>query len=717
MTIPKRQIIHKALETQKRALQISELEALLKLGRKQSKSLRERLEAMVRDGQIGRDAEGAYHVRRKTQRITGIFIASDGGASVKSDRANDVYREIPDSLAHGLVDGDRVAVRISKKSRLPIEIELLARDREVAGVVEASGYIKPLHKIGVRRIQYMAGDESSNGSLEKGKRHDEIRAGSIVIVRLQKPDFHTDHVAGKIIEILGDYRDAAREIEIVLRACNIPSRWSDEALAEADGCNAVSPRDLARRHDLRGMNFVTIDGEDAKDFDDAVFFEKTGSGWELWVAIADVSSYVKPGSALDRAACERGNSVYFPGRVVPMLPPVLSDNLCSLLPQEERLAMVCRIKLSRRGEILEYSFMRAVMISKARLSYAQAARFLKSGKGLGSCPREICDMLNEGLSLLRQLLKQRKKRGALDLDLTETQILLDNEGMIRQVVSCVRNDAHRLIEECMICANVCAAEFLSGHKQNTLYRTHAGFKQDALEGLKFFLQERGIKLPGESTRDVASLLGEITGRSDAHGLQLMILRSLARALYQTAEFEHHGLALERYTHFTSPIRRYPDLLVHRAIGRLIDPAAAEPVGYDGDELEKVGGHCSLTEQRADDATRDITKYLKCLFMQGRVGEAFTGIVVGVTSFGLFLELEKVYVEGLLHIGSLDRDYYHFDSQGHRLVGKSSGKEYRLGDRIDIVISQVLPEERKIDFVLAGNYDARKRHRKNRRRRA
>ena len=714
MNIPERHDICKALQKKKRALSVREMTALFQLNREQVQAFCNRLEAMIRDGQLNHGKKDSYLIGKRTRRVTGTLAVSGSGASVRIDSPEGDDLKIPDRLMRGLVDGDNLAAYVldrgPENDRFVVSLELLARDREVAGVVNAAGYIEPLHEIGPRRIQPTA-DKPLSGEKPCAAPEE----GSAVIVRLRKPALRTESVSGEILETLDEHEGASREADIVLRAYDIPTHWPEEALAEANRCKPVSQRDLAGRRDLRDMSFVTIDGEDAKDFDDAIFFESAGDGWRLWVAIADVANYVKPESKLDEAARERGNSVYFPGRVVPMLPQVLSNGLCSLRPREERLAMVCKIELSRHGKITGYEFMRAVILSQARLTYKQVGRFLEDDKGLDTCPGKVRTMLREGLRATDALLKQRKVRGALDLDILETRMLFNREGRVRQIVPFERNDAHRLIEECMICANVCAARFLEDHDRKLLHRAHAGFKKDAFEKLKFFLHEQGLGLRGESSRDLAALLEESAERDDTRVIQTMILHSLTRALYQPEEPGHYGLALDRYTHFTSPIRRYPDLLVHRAINSVLDPKSVSSRSYGIKELRKIGEHCSLTEQRADDATRDVSKYLKCLFIEDRVGETFAATVVGVTDFGLFLELQEVYVEGLLHIGSLGSDYFHFDSRGYRLVGESSGQVYRLGSHVEVVLSRVLPEERKVDFALPGNSANQRRPRRRRRR--
>ncbi len=711
MIIPERQILYETLKSQKSALQLDEIAALLKLDSGQAQAVHRRLQAMTRDGQVVCDEYGAYRAGREARRATGIFNASGRAVGVEIDAPDGTCLELPWHLTRGLVDGDSVAVYLveegARQAPLCVSVEVLGRDREIAGVVTAEGYIDPLHEIGPREVWRVAGRTGKEA---------EVKSGDVVIVHLRTPAVRSETVSGEIIEILGDRETAGMEVDIVMRTYRIPGRWRREVLTEAARCVPVSQQDVTGRKDLREMGFVTIDGEDARDFDDAVFFEKSDDGWRIWVAIADVAGYVKPGSLLDAAACERGNSVYFPGRVVPMLPAALSDGLCSLRPDEDRLALVCRMNLSSRGEIVGYEFMRAVIRSRARLTYTEVGRFLEDGKGLQERPVSVRSMLREGLRAFGRLLAQRKARGALELDTLETRMLFDEQGMIRRIIPFERNDAHRLIEECMIGANVCAAEFLAERNRGALYRVHSGLKKDSVEDLKFFLRERGLTLRGETNRDLALLLEEVVGRDDTHAVQSVILRSLTRALYQPDNIGHYGLALDRYVHFTSPIRRYPDLLVHRAIYAELDRASISGVGkfYDEDELKAVGEHCSTTEKSADDATRDVDKYLRCLYIQDRVGEVFTGVVIGVTNFGLFLELDGIYVEGLLHVTALDSDYYIFDDRRHCLVGESGGKEYCLGDRLEVMLASVVPEERKVNFVLRKGGGAKRPRRRGRR---
>jgi ribonuclease R len=443
---------------------------------------------------------------------------------------------------------------------------------------------------------------------------------------------------------------------------------------------------------------VTIDGETAKDFDDAVYCERRGKGFKLWVAIADVSHYVKHGDVIDVEARERGNSVYFPRRVIPMLPEVLSNGLCSLMPKVDRLCVVCEMDISARGDIAVYRFYPAVMHSRARLTYTKVAQTIEDP--LGETARELADLVPhlQALHALYQgLVKARALRGAIDFETVETQMFFDGEGKIERIVPTQRNDAHRLIEECMLAANVCASDFLSSNDHPALYRVHEGPTPEKLAALREFLREFGLQLTGGEdphAKDYARLLEKIKTRPDVQLLQTVMLRSLRQAVYSPDNVGHFGLAYEAYTHFTSPIRRYPDLLIHRSIKAVLEGARYEPGNW-----QELGVRCSETERRADDATRDVEAWLKCYYMQDRIGERFTATVSGVASFGVFVALHEVYVEGLVHISELGADYFHFDAAKHQLLGERTGKRFRLGDRIPVKLVRVDLETAKIDFVL------------------
>jgi ribonuclease R len=519
---------------------------------------------------------------------------------------------------------------------------------------------------------------------------------------LEQPSKQSQPI-GKVVEVLGSYADPGMEIEIALRKHELPFEFSSAAEAETKRLpDAVRKEDWKGREDITRLPLVTIDGETAKDFDDAVFCERDGKGYRLIVAIADVSHYVRDGGALDRDAFDRGNSVYFPRRVIPMLPEKISNGLCSLNPQVERLCMVCDMSIAATGAIRRYRFYPAVMFSHARLTYTEVAAALYENDA--SARKKLAALLPnlEALDgLFRQLLKAREKRGAIDFETLETRMNFDDHGKIASIEPYERNDAHRLIEECMLAANVCASEYLRAHEHAVLYRVHEGPTAERLVKLRDFLGTFGLQLGGgdaPAAKDYAKLLEKIKPRPDKQLLQTVMLRSLRQAIYSPDNVGHFGLAYESYTHFTSPIRRYPDLLVHRAIKSALAARQYQPAVGEGD-WSQVGLHCSMTERRADDATRDVEAWLKCYYMRDRVGEEFAGTISSVVPFGLFVALDEVFVEGLVHVSELGADYFHFDAGAHAMVGERTGRRFRLGDRVRVQLMRADMETNKIDFRL------------------
>ncbi|MFV0276204.1 MAG: ribonuclease R, partial [Parahaliea sp.] len=550
---------------------------------------------------------------------------------------------------------------------------------------------------------------------------DGAKAGQIVTAQITDYPTRKLGAKGRIIEILGEHLDPGLEIDIAIRSHGIPHEWPEAVLREAGSLEA-EPReaDKAHRVDLRDKAFVTIDGEDARDFDDAVYCEKRIGGWRLWVAIADVSHYVRPGMALDEAAANRGNSVYFPEQVVPMLPEALSNGLCSLKPKVDRLAMVCEMELSRSGKLMRYRFFESVIHSRARLTYTQVGEVLETG-GHPEVDRQVVPDLLRLHKLYRVLRKARDERGAIDFETVETRIIFNEQRKIDAIVPVHRNDAHKLIEECMLCANVAAARFYENCGLPMLYRVHEGPTAEKLENLRAFLGELGLELRGGDKPTPAhyqDLLARVAGRDDATVIQTMMLRSLSQAVYQPENGGHFGLHYPAYTHFTSPIRRYPDLLVHRGIRHVIRSGqknkqvqrvrGAEPIPanrifpYDGQAMATQGEHSSMTERRADDATRDVQAWLKCEYLQERVGESFDGAVAAVPSFGLFVELDDLYVEGLVHVSALPGDYYQYDNVRQRLVGERSSRVFKLGTRVKVQVARVDLDDKKIDLELVDS---------------
>jgi ribonuclease R len=497
------------------------------------------------------------------------------------------------------------------------------------------------------------------------------------------------------------------EIEIALRKHQLPYNFSDETIRIAESFSKkVSEKDFKGRIDLRDLPLITIDGETARDFDDAVYAESVGKNWRLVVAIADVSYYVQPDNALDKEAFERGNSVYFPRRVIPMLPEALSNGLCSLNPHVDRLCMICDMLIDPNGKVTSYKFYPSVMESKARMTYTDVSALLKeTSPELSKKYKSIIPHLKNLESVYKILTKQRHARGAIEFDSSETIMIFNDQGKIDRIEPVIRNEAHRLIEECMLAANVCAANFLIEHEHPALYRIHEGPTEERLENLQIFLAEFGFMLGGgdkPSIKDYATLIEKIKGRPDEHLLQTVLLRSMQQAVYSPDNIGHFGLAYDAYAHFTSPIRRYPDLLIHRAI-----KATLEKKKMPASNWHLLGQHCSMTERRADDATRDVSSWLKCYYMQDKIGEIYEGTVAGVTSFGLFVAIDGIYIEGLLHVTELGNDYFTYDKARHAMIGERSHAIYRLGDRLKVKLVRVDLELSKIDFSLESHQEVQK----------
>lgn len=533
--------------------------------------------------------------------------------------------------------------------------------------------------------------------------------GEVVMVEIIDPPTRYTPPLGRVIEVLGGIDDPGMEVEIAVRKFDVPHEFSPDTEAAAERLpSAVRTVDVKGRVDLRDVDFVTIDGEDARDFDDAVFAQKQGrSGWRLLVAIADVSHYVRPNEPLDRDAFERATSVYFPRRVIPMLPEKLSNGLCSLNPDVERLVLVCDMVVSPEGMVKAYQFYEGVIQSSARLTYDDAWAALSHPEGaearrLGP----VMPTLEALQSVYRLLLAQRQERGAIDLETIETMMKTDSMGRIVKILPRIRNEAHRLIEECMLAANTSAADFLLRSEQPGLFRIHEGPTPERLKTLREFLKTQGLRLGGEedpSPGDYAALAREIRQRPDARLLQTLLLRSMQQAIYSPDNVGHFGLAYESYTHFTSPIRRYPDLMVHRIIKARLKGKAYKPhLGQGNDPVERwriIGEHCSAAERRADEASRDVEAWLKCQFMKDRVGEQLPGTITGVAPFGLFVTLDSLYVEGLIHVSELGAEYFQHNEASHELRGERTGRRFRLYDAVQVQVSRVDLDARRIEFRL------------------
>lgn len=663
-------------------------------------ALRRRLRAMERDGQLIFNRRREYGLISKMNLISGRVMGHpDGfGFLIPEDGSDDLF--LSARQMRGLLHGDKALVHVTgldhKGRREAAVVEVLERaNQEVIGrlfIEGGVGFVIADNK----RINQDILVPSENFA---GAKHGQIVSVAIV----EQPTMQRQAI-GKVVEVLGEHMAPGMEIDIAIRSHGLPCVWPPAVEDEISHYTGEVPEQAKQgRVDLRDTPLVTIDGEDARDFDDAVYCESTAKGWRLLVAIADVSHYVKPETALDHEAQARGTSVYFPERVIPMLPEVLSNGLCSLNPEVDRLCMVCEMHLSSKGKVERYRFFDAVMRSHARLTYNKVAKILiDQDEELRQQYHQLLPQLLEMHRLFKVLHKRRAARGAIDFDTTETKIIFGEQRKIDRIVALQRNDAHRLIEEFMILANVSAALFLQEHRIPALYRVHDSPKQEKVEALRQFLAEFGLSLEGgdkPEPLDYAQLLQQIAERPDAHLIQTVMLRSLQQAVYTPNNTGHFGLAHEAYAHFTSPIRRYPDLLVHRAIRHLLQGGSAKNYHYTPNTMYSLGEHCSQTERRADEATRDAVDWLKCEFMMDKVGEIFAGTISSVTSFGLFIELDDIYVEGLVHVTALDNDYYQFDQVHHRLVGERTRQMYRLSDRVEVKVARVDLDERKIDFDL------------------
>ncbi|OMW30946.1 ribonuclease R [Burkholderia pseudomallei] len=730
--IPSREEILGVLRTSDAPLAANDIAEALSIKRQEREGFFRRVAAMERDGQIRLDKRGHYQLTHPSNFVAGrVQGHRDGyGFVIRDDGQDDLF--LPNAEMQKVMHNDRVLARIVGYDRRGrpeghvVEVTERANKRVIGRLLNENGalIVAPEDK----RISH---DILVTQNAKKAK------VGQVVVVELT--DFPSRHSQplGRVCEVLGDIDDPGMEIEIAVRKYGVPHEFGAQALGEAAALpDEVRPADLRYRVDLRDVPLVTIDGEDARDFDDAVYCEPAavgrGEGFRLIVAIADVSHYVQPGSPLDADAVERSTSVYFPRRVIPMLPEKLSNGLCSLNPQVDRCVLACDMIINARGDIKAYQFYPAVIHSAARLTYTEVAAVLSNTKGPEAARRaELMPHLQHLYGVYKALFVARQKRGAIDFDTTETYIVCNAQGKIEQILPRQRNDAHRLIEECMLAANVCAADFLKRNKHPGLYRVHAGPTPEKLENLRAFLRDMGLTLGGGDTphaSDYAALMAHIRDRPDAQMLQPMLLRSMQQAVYSPDNIGHFGLAYDAYAHFTSPIRRYPDLLTHRAIYAILSGKKYTPKSPEGVELntalspraramqreddeargrarsnaaiwEELGLHCSSNERRADEASRDVEAWLKCYFMRDKLGEEYGGMVNGVTSFGIFVQLDALFIEGLVHVTELGADYFQYDEVKNELRGERTGIRYRLSDRVRVQVSRVDLDARKIDFRL------------------
>ena len=682
----------------------------------QIEAMRRRLRAMENDGQLVFTKRKRYALPEKLDLFKGSVIGHrEGFGFLQVDgKKDDLF--IPNHQMQRVMHGDFVLAQpagLDRRGRREVRIVrvLESRKKQIVGrffLENGFSYVVPDDSRIGRDI--LVPNEHRNGA----------RMGQVVVVELQERSASFSQPIGVITEILGDNMAKGMEVEIALRNHDIPHKFPSAVEKYVKKFTEEVPEEAKKgRVDLRNLLLVTIDGEDASDFDDAVYCEKHGKGWKLWVAIADVSYYVRLHSALDVEAHNRGNSVYFPNRVVPMLPEILSNGLCSLNPQVDRLCMVCEMQISAKGKLTDYRFYEAVMNSHARLTYTKVAKMLEGDEELRTRYSTLEPHLEELYKLYQTLLGARHQRGAIDFETIETKFIFNAMGRIERIEPVVRNDAHKIIEECMILANIAAANFMEKHKEPALYRIHATPNEEKLTSFRTFLSEFGLTLEGglkPTTKDYAALLEKVKERPDHELIQTMLLRSLSQAVYHADNIGHFGLALEEYAHFTSPIRRYPDLTLHRGIKYLLakEQGAKRKTTdtggyhYSFDEMDLLGNHCSMTERRADDATREVADWLKCEYMQDHVGGEFSGVISSVTGFGLFVRLDDLFIDGLVHISTLENDYYQFDAAKQRLIGENSGMQYRLGDKVRIKVEAVHLENKMVDFSLMGS--ERKPHR-------
>ncbi|OIQ96782.1 ribonuclease R [mine drainage metagenome] len=709
--LPSREYILATLTQHGVPLETGRIAELLDIADDERTPFQRRLGAMAREGQLLQNRAGAWLIPDKADLIRGrVEGHPDGfGFLVPDEGGPDIF--LGPKEMEKVLHGDRAIVSVvgvDRRGRPEGKIvEVLER-----GNTRLVGRVFSEHGVWFvvaenRRIS----QDILLAPAEKGDKGRALKpaAGQVVMVEIIEQPSRQSQPIGRIVEVLGNYADPGMEIEIALRKHELPYEFSKEVLAEAKKLpDEVKRADWRGREDVTDLPLVTIDSETARDFDDAVYCERSGKGYRLVVAIADVSHYVSPGGALDIEAYERGNSVYFPRRVIPMLPEKISNGLCSLNSGVERLCMVCDMTIAAGGDISGYRFYPAVMFSHARLTYnGVAAALYEQDAAARAQLAPLLPHLENLDALFRVLVKARAKRGAIDFETLETQMIFDDQGKIARIEATERNDAHRVIEECMLAANVCASEYLKAHGHPALYRVHEGPTPERLAKLRDFLGGFGLQLGGgddPSAKDYASLLTQLQGRPDKQLLQTVMLRSLRQAVYSPENVGHFGLAYESYTHFTSPIRRYPDLLIHRAIKAVLGKQKYLP--RPGEHAwEEIGMHASMTERRADEATRDVEAWLKCYYMQDHVGEEFVGSISSVVNFGIFVALDEVFIEGLVHVSELGADYFHYDEAGQMMLGERTGKRYRLADRVRVQVVRADLETNKIDFRLVDSAPA------------
>ncbi|GAK24784.1 3'-to-5' exoribonuclease RNase R [Vibrio sp. JCM 19052] len=711
--IPSREFITEFLQQAGVPMNRNDLFEALKLeGEEQYEGLRRRLRAMERDGQLVFTRRQCYALPEKLEMVKGYVIGhKDGHGWVRPEgsvgKDNDIV--LPHHQMKHIIHGDYVLVQPTDNSKRGRREGRLVRVLEERNTQIVGRFFLEYG------YSYVVPDDSriSQDILIPNEHKAGARMGNVVVIEITDRGSRSRGMMGKVVEVLGENMAPGMETQIAIRTHQIPHDWPAAVDKQIENLGEEVPEEAKEgRADLRDLPLVTIDGEDARDFDDAVYCEKKKSGgWRLWVAIADVSYYVRTDSALDKEAINRGNSVYFPSQVVPMLPEVLSNGLCSLNPQVDRLCMVCEMTISETGKLSGYKHYEAVMNSHARLTYNKVGAILEGDEELRMRYHAVVPHLEELHAMYKVLKEARDNRGAIEFETVEAKFIFNADRKIESIEPVIRNDAHKIIEECMILANIASASYVEKAKEPALYRVHESPGELRLQGFRDFLSELGLDLKGglePSPTDYADLVKQIAERQDKELIQTMLLRSMKQAVYNADNAGHFGLALKRYAHFTSPIRRYPDLLLHRAIKYLIAKEEGRnqdrwtPTGgyhYSFDDMDFYGEQCSMTERRADDATREVADWLKCEYMQDHVGDELDGVIANVTSFGFFVRLTELHIDGLVHISTLANDYYQFDPIGQRLIGESFGNIYRLGDAVKVKVLAVNLNDKQIDFEL------------------
>lgn len=691
ISIPSRENIINFIKS--KALSKKQLFNLLNITDDQKAPLSKRLNAMVKDKQLNYNKKGLYRIFSNRGLLTGIVIANQKGFGFVSLDNEEKDLKLSYKEMQKVFHGDKVKVRILNK-KLDAEIVKVIEPRKniVARIVKKNN-----------KMYAIADDKLINNEIELLEKLNQYKNNQIVVIEILSYPDNNSIAKAKIIHVIGDFLADGVEIESAIYRHNIAINFSPATLKQSKNiADKVLPEELKNRVDMTHLPFITIDGKDSRDFDDAVFAKKMQNSWKLYVAIADVAHYVAQGSPLDKDAVKRGNSVYFPNKVIPMLPEKLSNNICSLNPKVKRLAMVCEMDVDNKGNLLNYNFSEAVIFSNARLNYDDLNEMLlDKSSNLRKKYAKVMRNIDSLYDLYKILRKASKERGVIDFDMSDNKINFTTSGKIKNIVSYKREDSHKIIEECMLLANQASAKFLTKNKESFLYRVHPEPVVEKIQETVNFLSKLEIKMPDKKVFDsqyFANILQSVKHNSKEIIVRNAILRTMKQAFYSCDNQGHFGLVLAEYTHFTSPIRRYPDLLTHRAIKRLIHKQKNKKA-YK--ELQTLGQHLSSTERTAEEAVKDVEQWLKCEYMLGKLGSEVKGVISGITHFGIFIELTDFLVTGFIPVADLHCDYYVYDKDNQVLVGRASGKKFNIGDSINTIVSKVNLEDRKINLALVN----------------